>query len=70
MNPRKIAIQEIEEKGFYFLRHGANHDIYRSDSLNYNLTVKRHDFDEDDLRYLRKEIAKKEQSTIVKGEKK
>lgn len=56
MNPLKIAIEEIESDGFRFLRHGKNHDIYRNDELNYNITVKRHDFDEDDLRYLRKEI--------------
>lgn len=29
---RRNLIQKLENAGFYFERHGANHDLYRRDS--------------------------------------
>ncbi len=56
MNPRKQAIQELEENGYFFLRNGANHDLYYNKSLRCAIPLKRHGVNEDTLQYIRKEI--------------
>lgn len=58
MNPRGKCLKEMERLGFAFKEHGHRHDKYFSAELNYTITVKRHDFDEDDARYILKEIEK------------
>lgn len=55
MSPRKITIKELESNGFIFKRHGANHDVYFNPSTKQTIPVKRHDFDENDMRYIFKE---------------
>ncbi|MCM1439152.1 MAG: type II toxin-antitoxin system HicA family toxin [Roseburia sp.] len=55
MNPRREAISQLEDGGYVFARHGANHDIYFNPETKITIPVKRHDFDEDDLRYILKE---------------
>lgn len=55
MNPRAKAIKELESLGFVFQRHGANHDIYRNPETRISIPVKRHDFNENDARYILKE---------------
>lgn len=62
MNPRKKTIKILEEHGFIFKRNGANHDIYYNVNSHQMIPVKRHDFDENDMRYILKEanIANKE----------
>lgn len=55
MNPRKETIVALEGGGFVFARHGANHDIYFNPTTGVTIPVKRHDFDEDDKRYILKE---------------
>lgn len=55
MNPRKETIVELENGGFVLARHGANHDIYFNPTTSVTIPVKRHDFDEDDKRYILKE---------------
>lgn len=55
MNPRKETIAELEGGGFVLARHGANHDIYFNPTTGVTIPVKRHDFDEDDKRYILKE---------------
>lgn len=56
MKPRNKAIQELNADGYTFKRSGGNHDIYYNESLGCIIPLKRHDFDEDDLRYIQKEI--------------
>ncbi len=56
MKPRTQAIKELESSGFSFRRHGANHDIYYNPDTGQMIPLKRHDFDEADLRYIQKEI--------------
>lgn len=56
MKPRDKAITELNENGYYLKRNGANHDIYFNDQTKSIIPLKRHDFDENDLRYIRKEI--------------
>ncbi len=56
MIPRKKAINELIRNGYEFKRSGSNHDIYYNRELGSLIPLKRHDFDEDDLRYIIKEI--------------
>ena len=37
------------------IRNGANHDVYFNPQTKITIPVKRHDFDEDDMRYILKE---------------
>lgn len=55
MNPRKETIALLESHGYLFTRHGGNHDIYFNPETKSTIPVKRHDFDEDDMRYILKE---------------
>lgn len=56
MTPRTKAVKLLEKNNFEFRRHGANHDIYFNRNLGAMIPLKRHDFDEDDYRYIEKEI--------------
>lgn len=56
MNPRLIAINDLASSGYQFKRSGRNHDIYYNPETKYAIPLKRGHFDEDDLRYIRKEI--------------
>ena len=56
MTPRNQAIKDLEESGYQFKRHGARHDLYENPVNKHSIPLKRHDFDENDLRYIRKEI--------------
>lgn len=62
MTPRDIALTELKESGYRFERHGANHDIYFNPELNCSIPVKRHQFSENALRYIRKEIKQNQRS--------
>lgn len=56
MTPRTKAVSELEANGYRFKRHGANHDIFCNSEIGCIIPLKRHDFDEKDLQYIRKEI--------------
>ena len=58
MNQRNIAIKELNAGGYFLKRPGANHDIYYNPETRQAIPLKRGHFDEDDLRYIRKEIKK------------
>lgn len=60
MNPRATAASELEAAGYGLKRHGANHDIYYNSELGSMIPLKRHDFNDNDLRYIRKEIKQAE----------
>lgn len=55
MHPRDKTIRELEALGFVFKRHGANHDIYWNPKTGVTIPVKRHDFNENDAKYILKE---------------
>lgn len=55
MNPLKITIKALEANGFVLKRHGANHDVYFNAETKQTIPVKRHDFNENDMRYIFKE---------------
>lgn len=60
MTDRDKALAELENAGYRFQRHGANHDVYYNVELKCAITVKRHKFSGNTLRYLRKEIKENE----------
>lgn len=55
MSPRKQAEQNLKKAGYTLARHGANHDIY-TDGQGHRIPLKRHDFNDNDLKYINKEI--------------
>lgn len=55
MNPRKETVNILEGDGFILARRGSNHDIYFHPQKKITVPVKRHDFDENDKRYILKE---------------
>lgn len=56
MKARDKAIRELKANGYQFKRTGTNHDIYYNEKTKCIIPLKRHDFDEDDLKYIVKEI--------------
>ena len=62
MNPRKETIRLLLQSSYELKRNGANHDVYYSPRTHKTIPVKRHDFNENDMRYILKEagISKKE----------
>lgn len=64
MNPRNRAIKDLNDEGYQFKRGGGNHDIYYNPDTKYSIPLKRGHFDEDDLRYIQKEIRQKERGIL------
>lgn len=58
MSPHKIAEKELAQAGFVLKRKGANHDIYYLPGSPGIIPLKRHDFNDNDLAYIQKEIEK------------
>lgn len=56
MTPLDKAKKELKNANYHLGRHGRNHDIYVNEELHRSIPLKRHSFDDDDLRYIRKEI--------------
>ena len=59
MNPRDICLKKLKENGYQFRRHGSGHDIFYNPETKQTIPIKRHDFNENDLRYIMKEIGVK-----------
>lgn len=55
MNPLKETIKMLKSNGYELKRHGANHDLYFNPESKKTIPVKRHDFNENDMRYILKE---------------
>ena len=56
MKPLQKAIKALRDAGYTNLIHGAKHDRYKNPLTGRCISLKRHDFDEDDLEYILKEI--------------
>ena len=56
MNPRRKAIKELRSRGYVLKRNGSNHDIYFNPVTKSIIPLKRHDFNDNDLKYILKEI--------------
>ena len=59
MKPRDETIKDLKNAGYTELIHGAKHDRYKNPETGKAITVKRHDFNENDRKYILKEIQKK-----------
>lgn len=55
MSPRQETVRLLEANGFEQKREGKKHTIYWNPKTGQTIPVKRHDFDEDDRRYILKE---------------
>lgn len=55
MNPRTQTLKDLEQSGYILKRHGANHDIFFNPETKSTIPVKRHDFNENDRKYILKE---------------
>lgn len=64
MTPKDIAISELKSAGYELKRNGSNHDIYFNAELKCAIPVKRHQFTENTLRYIRKEIKQNERRGV------
>ena len=60
MHPRKIALQELLAAGYSLKRQGGNHEIYYNPQTQSIIPLKRHDFNDNDLKNLRRQIRQKE----------
>ncbi len=67
MSPRKITVKTLEANGYQFKRHGANHDLYYNPETGKTIPVKRHDFNENDMKYIFKEAGIKNQKDRDRG---
>lgn len=60
MHPLKIATQEAKAAGYVIKRKSGGHFIYFHPETKALLPIKQHDFNDNDLKYIRKEIAQNE----------
>ncbi len=59
MTPHDKAVKALRESGYYSKR-AKKHEIFYNPQLNRAIPLKTHDFDENDLRYILKEIRQNE----------
>ena len=62
MNPRTTASRNLSDAGYILKRAGKKHDIWFHPEWRTIIPLKRHDFNENDLNYIRKEIALQKQA--------
>ena len=54
MSPLKQVKKELKGNGYVLKRRGANHDIYFNEGKRKAIPLKRQDFSEKELNYIRK----------------
>lgn len=55
MTPRQETLDDLKGAGFILKREGKKHSIFWNPNTGQTIPVKRHDFDENDRRYILKE---------------
>lgn len=55
MTPLQETLRDLKANGYEFLREGKKHTIYHNPQTKKTIPVKRHDFNENDRRYILKE---------------
>lgn len=55
MTPHDKAVDALKQNGYYSIRQ-KKHEIFYNPELNCAIPLKRHDFKENDLQYILKEI--------------
>ena len=58
MSPLQTAKRDLKAAGFVKERNNGKHEIYYHAATNVTIPVKRHDFNDNDLKNLRKQIRK------------
>lgn len=59
MHPLKETIKILKKNGYELHRHGANHDIYQNPKTKQKITLKRHDFNDNDKKHILKQAGLK-----------
>lgn len=62
MTPRTAASRALSDAGYILKRAGKKHDIWFHPERRTIIPLKRHDFNENDLNYIRKEISLQQQN--------
>lgn len=60
MSPHKQAETDLKAAGYILKRDDAKHAIWYNPELKSTIPLKRHDFNDNDLKYIRKEIKQNE----------
>lgn len=60
MNPLQETIRDLKQAGFIEARQGKKHTIFYNPQTHQTIPVKRHDFNENDRRYILKEAGIKD----------
>lgn len=55
MSPKQETIRDLLQNGFVLAREGKKHTIYYNPQTHQTIPVKRHDFNDNDRRYILKE---------------
>ena len=55
MTPLQETLELLKQHGYKKMREGKKHSIFYNPETGITIPVKRHDFDEDDERYILKE---------------
>ncbi len=55
MTPLQETLDDLKRNGFLLKREGKKHSIFWNPKTGQTIPVKRHDFDENDRRYILKE---------------
>lgn len=55
MTPRQVTLDDLKEAGYELKREGKKHSIFYNPRTGKTIPVKRHDFNENDRRYILKE---------------
>lgn len=55
MTPRQETVNDLKEAGYELKREGKKHSIFYNPTTGKTVPVKRHDFNENDRRYILKE---------------
>lgn len=55
MSPLQATVKDLKQAGFIVAREGKKHTIYYNPETGQTIPVKRHDFNENDRRYILKE---------------
>ena len=56
MSPLKETLNDLKKNGFMLKRNSGKHMIFYNPKTNQTIPVKRHDFNENDRRYILKEM--------------
>lgn len=60
MTPRAQTVKDLKAAGYTEIIHGGKHDRFKNPQTGKCITIKRHDFNENDRKYILRELKLKE----------